>query len=109
MSANYESDCEEFQDLFRQSGWTQAEAARQLMVTPNHISMIVREESNPSKPLLELFRLKMARKFGRDPDDEIAQLFRQIQHLEPEKKRTMTKIVEILLQDYSRAKDPLGV
>jgi transcriptional regulator with XRE-family HTH domain len=51
---------QEFIELFRQSGWSQAEAARQLHSERGTINGIVTGRANPSAPLLELLRLKMA-------------------------------------------------
>jgi len=50
---------QEFRDLLRTSGWTQAEAARQLAMTPSALSQIVRRNSlvRPSLVTLRLFRL----------------------------------------------------
>jgi len=50
---------EEFRALLRASGWSQAEAARQLCMTPSALSQIVRENSpvKPSQVTLRLFKL----------------------------------------------------
>jgi transcriptional regulator with XRE-family HTH domain len=54
---------EEFRELLRASGWSQAEAARQLAMTPSGLSQIVRENSTvrPSAVTLRLFRLLLMR------------------------------------------------
>lgn len=48
-----------FVSLFSQSGWKQAEAARRLCITSNHVNMILRGKAYPSKSLVELLRLKL--------------------------------------------------
>jgi transcriptional regulator with XRE-family HTH domain len=50
---------QQFRELLAKSGWTQAEAARQLHITPGALSQIVRENSTvkPSPVTLHLFRL----------------------------------------------------
>ena len=54
---------QEFRDLLRASGWSQAEAARQLAMTPSALSQIVRRNSpvRPSPVTLRLFRLLLLR------------------------------------------------
>ena len=54
---------QEFRDLLKVSGWSQAEASRQLCMTPSALSQIVRENSpvNPSSVTLRLFRLLILR------------------------------------------------
>ena len=54
---------QEFRDLLHKSGWTQAEAARQLKMTPSGLSQIVRPNSpvRPSPVTLQLFRLLLLR------------------------------------------------
>jgi transcriptional regulator with XRE-family HTH domain len=54
----------EFRDLLQASGWSQAEAARQLAMTPSALSQIVRENSpvRPSPVTLRLFGLLLWRK-----------------------------------------------
>jgi hypothetical protein len=49
----------EFRELLETSGWSQAEAARQLGMTPSALSQIVRENSpvKPSAVTLRLFKL----------------------------------------------------
>jgi transcriptional regulator with XRE-family HTH domain len=47
---------QEFRDLLQASGWSQAEAARQLAMTPSALSQIVRENS-PVRPSLVTLRL----------------------------------------------------
>jgi transcriptional regulator with XRE-family HTH domain len=55
---------QEFRDLLQASGWSQAEAARQLAMTPSALSQIVRENSpvRPSLVTLRLFGLLLWRK-----------------------------------------------
>lgn len=54
---------QDFRDLLRASGWSQAEAARQLAMTPSALSQIVRENSSvrPSPVTLRLFGLLLRR------------------------------------------------
>ncbi|MGA2540993.1 MAG: hypothetical protein ABSG78_05460 [Verrucomicrobiota bacterium] len=54
---------QEFRDLLRASGWSQAEAARQLAMTPSALSQIVRQNSpvRPSPVTLRLFQLLLWR------------------------------------------------
>src|SRR5665213_2280242 len=54
---------QEFRDLLEASGWSQAEAARQLGMTPSALSQIVRENSpvRPSPVTLRLFKLLLLR------------------------------------------------
>jgi transcriptional regulator with XRE-family HTH domain len=54
---------QQFRDLLRASGWSQAEAARQLAMTPSALSQIVRRNSpvRPSPVTLRLFRLLLWR------------------------------------------------
>jgi transcriptional regulator with XRE-family HTH domain len=54
---------QEFRRLLRASGWSQAEAARQLGMTPSALSQIVRDNSpvRPSPVTLRLFQLLLAR------------------------------------------------
>ncbi len=54
---------QEFRDLLLASGWTQAEAARQLAMTPSALSQIVRRNSpvRPSPVTLRLFQLLLWR------------------------------------------------
>src|ERR1700689_5444302 len=54
---------QEFRDLLEISGWSQAEAARQLGMTPSALSQIVRENSpvKPSAVTLRLFKLLLWR------------------------------------------------
>jgi transcriptional regulator with XRE-family HTH domain len=54
---------QEFRDILEASGWSQAEAARQLGMTPSALSQIVRENSSvkPSPVTLRLFRLLLWR------------------------------------------------
>jgi len=53
----------EFRGLLRASGWSQAEAARQLAMSPSALSQIVRRNSpvRPSPVTLRLFRLLLLR------------------------------------------------
>jgi transcriptional regulator with XRE-family HTH domain len=55
---------QEFRELLQASGWSQAEAARQLAMTPSALSQIVRENSpvRPSLVTLRLFGLLLWRK-----------------------------------------------
>lgn len=50
---------QEFRNLLKASGWSQAEAARQLCMTPSALSQIVRPNSSvkPSHVTLRLFKL----------------------------------------------------
>ncbi len=50
---------EEFRQLLKASGWSQAEASRQLRMTPSALSQIVRRNSpvHPSAVSLRLFKL----------------------------------------------------
>ncbi len=54
---------QEFRDLLQASGWSQAEAARQLAMTPSALSQIVRPNSpvRPSPVTLRLFQLLLWR------------------------------------------------
>lgn len=54
---------EEFRALLKASGWSQAEASRQLCMTPSALSQIVRENSpvKPSQVTLRLFKLLLLR------------------------------------------------
>jgi transcriptional regulator with XRE-family HTH domain len=54
---------QEFRDLLRASGWSQAEAARQLAMTSSALSQIVRRNSpvRPSPVTLRLFQLLLWR------------------------------------------------
>jgi transcriptional regulator with XRE-family HTH domain len=54
---------QEFRDLLRASGWSQAEASRQLAMTPSALSQIVRHNSpvRPSPVTLRLFQLLLWR------------------------------------------------
>jgi len=54
---------QEFRSLLRASGWSQAEAARQLAMSPSALSQIVRENSpvRPSPVTLRLFQLLLWR------------------------------------------------
>jgi len=54
---------QEFRDLLKASGWTQAEASRQLGITPGALSQIVRDNSpvRPSQVTLKLFELLLRR------------------------------------------------
>lgn len=49
-----------FIELFKTSGWSQAECARQLAISSNYIWMIVHKDAVPSKMLLELLRIKVS-------------------------------------------------
>ena len=55
---------QDFRDLLQASGWSQAEAARQLAMTASALSQIVRENSpvRPSLVTLRLFGLLLWRK-----------------------------------------------
>jgi transcriptional regulator with XRE-family HTH domain len=57
---------QEFRDLLQASGWSQAEAARQLGMTPSALSQIVRENSlvRPSPVTLRLFGLLLRRQLA---------------------------------------------
>ncbi|MGA2555772.1 MAG: helix-turn-helix transcriptional regulator [Verrucomicrobiota bacterium] len=54
---------QDFRDLLRASGWSQAEAARQLDMTPSALSQIVRRNSpvRPSPVTLRCFQLLLWR------------------------------------------------
>lgn len=54
---------QEFRELLAESGWSQAEASRQLGMTPSALSQIVRDNSpvRPSAVTLRLFRLLLIR------------------------------------------------
>ena len=54
---------QEFRSLLKLSGWSQAEAARQLAMTPSALSQIVRDNSpvRPSPVTLRLFQLLLWR------------------------------------------------
>jgi transcriptional regulator with XRE-family HTH domain len=54
---------QEFRELLEASGWSQAEAARQLGMTPSALSQIVRQNSTvkPSPVTLRLFKLLLLR------------------------------------------------
>jgi transcriptional regulator with XRE-family HTH domain len=61
---NQEADPkQEFRELLAESGWSQAEASRQLGMTPSALSQIVRDNSpvRPSAVTLRLFRLLLIR------------------------------------------------
>jgi len=62
---------QQFRDLLKASGWTQAEAARQLCITPGAISQIMRVNSpvKPSPVTLRLFKLLLVR---RCPEPDVA-------------------------------------
>jgi len=62
---------QQFRDLLKASGWTQAEAARQLCITPGALSQIVRANSpvKPSPVTLRLFKLLLVRQC---PEPEVA-------------------------------------
>jgi transcriptional regulator with XRE-family HTH domain len=64
MNKNQEPDLkQEFRELLEESGWSQAEASRQLGMTPSALSQIVRSNSpvRPSAVTLRLFRLLLIR------------------------------------------------
>ena len=54
---------QQFRDLLQASGWSQAEAARQLAMSPSALSQIVRRNSpvRPSPVTLRLFKLLLWR------------------------------------------------
>lgn len=54
---------QEFRELLAESGWSQAEASRQLGMTPSALSQIVRDNSpvRPSAVTMRLFRLLLIR------------------------------------------------
>jgi len=54
---------QEFRELLAASGWSQAEASRQLGMTPSALSQIVRDNSpvRPSAVTLRLFKLLLLR------------------------------------------------
>lgn len=58
---------EEFKDLFKTSGWTQAEAARHLEMTRGGLNGILNGRSNPSPSTLKLLRILV-----RQQDEEFA-------------------------------------
>ena len=73
---------QEFRDLLQVSGWSQAEAARQLAMTPSALSQIVRENSpvRPSPVTLRLFGLLLlgkkpgaARRLAQGPGRRLAE------------------------------------
>jgi transcriptional regulator with XRE-family HTH domain len=58
---------QDFRDLLQASGWSQAEAARQLAMTPSALSQIVRENS-PVRPSLVTLRLFGLLLWGKKPE-----------------------------------------
>lgn len=74
---------EEFRFLFQKSGWSQAEAARRTFVSSNHVNMILRGNSEPSKTFLEFFRLQVDGAIVVF-DSELASLVASINGFEPQ-------------------------
>ena len=70
MKTQQQSDPkQEFRELLAESGWTQAEASRQLGMTPSALSQIVRDNSpvRPSAVTMRLFRLLIIREKPESP------------------------------------------
>jgi transcriptional regulator with XRE-family HTH domain len=63
MATNEIDPKQEFRELLAASGWSQAEASRQLGMTPSALSQIVRDNSpvRPSAVTLRLFKLLLLR------------------------------------------------
>lgn len=63
MATNEVDTKQEFRELLAESGWSQAEASRQLGMTPSALSQIVRDNSpvRPSAVTLRLFKLLLLR------------------------------------------------
>ncbi|MDB6059479.1 MAG: hypothetical protein JWO95_3323 [Verrucomicrobiales bacterium] len=71
MATNETDTKQEFRELLAESKWSQAEASRQLGMTPSALSQIVRDNSpvRPSAVTLRLFKLLLLRE---NPDSATA-------------------------------------
>jgi transcriptional regulator with XRE-family HTH domain len=102
---------QEFRDLLRASGWSQAEAARQLAMTPSALSQIVRRNSivRPSPVTLRLFRLLLWRekpealpkpsrlKPGTMPETWEAEVVRALRAVPPKTRESILRHLRALL------------
>jgi transcriptional regulator with XRE-family HTH domain len=105
----------EFRELLAASGWKQAEAARQLAMTPSALSQIVRDNSpvKPSKVTLRLFKLLLLREKPealRAPPAAVrrtapagadkweAELIRSLRKISPEKRQPLLEAISKLIQ-----------
>ena len=113
---------QEFRDLLRLSGWSQAEAARQLAMTPSALSQIVRENSpvRPSLVTLRLFGLLLwskrpgaGRRLARRQQEESRpekweqDFIRALRRIPPATRRPILSVLHALIE-AARSKDPGG-
>jgi hypothetical protein len=103
---------QEFRDLLQASGWSQAEAARQLAMTPSALSQIVRENSpvRPSPVTLRLFGLLLwpkrpgaARRLARCRLDGRAEeweqhLIRALRRIPPKTRRPILGVLYAMIE-----------
>jgi len=103
---------QEFRDLLKASGWSQAEAARQLAMTPSALSQIVRHNSpvRPSLVTLRLFGLllwsqkpRAARQLARNGRKRHAQqwekdLIRALRRIPPTTRRPILSVLYTLIE-----------
>jgi transcriptional regulator with XRE-family HTH domain len=103
---------QEFRELLRASGWSQAEAARQLAMTPSALSQIVRENSpvRPSLVTLRLFGLLLWRKrpgaalrLARRQRERCAEkwehdLIRALRRIPPETRRPILSVLYAIIE-----------
>jgi transcriptional regulator with XRE-family HTH domain len=93
---------QEFRELLEESGWSQAEAARQLGMTPSALSQIVRDNSpvRPSAVTLRLFRLLLIRE---KPDSAVVKKSHRLAFPEQWER----ELVEELREIPGAVRDPL--
>jgi len=103
---------QEFRDLLQASGWSQAEAARQLAMTPSALSQIVRENSpvRPSLVTLRLFGLLLwrkkpseARRMARGQEEMRAEkweqdLIRALRRIPPKTRRPILSVLSAMIE-----------
>jgi transcriptional regulator with XRE-family HTH domain len=107
---------QEFRELLQASGWSQAEAARQLAMTPSALSQIVRQNSNvrPSPVTLRLFKLLLwrekpgaARRMRRErklqPERWEQDLIRALRQIPPAARRPILSVLNAMI-DAARMK-----
>lgn len=75
-------EAREFVELLTASGWSQSEAARRLFITAPHVNQIVNGSAQPSRPLIQLFKLTI---MGEKPE-----LITAVHKLSNEAKREIT-------------------
>jgi transcriptional regulator with XRE-family HTH domain len=93
----------EFQELFKKSGWSQAETARRLDLTRGGVNGIITGPAVPSKAAIKLFRYELGQLDGKGSNYRSA--LEKIDRLPPESRdrilEVLNELVDAALSAYA--------